>query len=181
MNQDKHLCRCSEVLLEAPQNPSTSCTAWQAFLENASLLLAPSVSCQEHPAPIGKFDIDKDEHGRAQLPEASPQENVNNSNTQGLGNKVAWADFGREREYGVSAPSGIAREHPQGVAAHLFLHPLVSYLSEQPNAEFALHGIVSDLHEQMCFYVALDEFPLGHLLYLANPNTCGQQSNTLCL
>ena len=40
MNQDKHLCRCSEVLLEVTQNPSTSCTAWQAFLENASLLLA---------------------------------------------------------------------------------------------------------------------------------------------
>ena len=106
---------------------------------------------------------------------------MNNSNIQGLGKKVAWADFGREREYGVSAPSGIAREHPQGVAAHLFLHPLVSYLSEQPNAEFALHGIVSDLHEQMCFYVALDEFPLGYLLYLANPNTFGQQSNTLRL
>ena len=39
------------------------------------------------------------------------------------------------------------RECPQGVALHLFVHPLATYLSELPNVELALHGIVSDLHE----------------------------------
>ena len=91
------------------------------------------------------------------------------------------ADLGRKRECGVPTPFGIARECPQGVALHLFVHPLATYLSELPNVELALHGIVSDLHELTCLYVALAEFPLGNVLYLSNPNTCREHSNTSCL